>query len=71
MSEPGGEGRRLLRRCPRCRLLFEAPEATDACVVCGAALAGLALPVRADAVPNELVDREPTTRVDPPLRRPL
>ena len=63
MSAPGGENRRVLRRCAQCRLLFEAPEGTDACVVCGAAVDGLALPLDAAAVPTELADREPTARL--------
>ncbi|HEY1584764.1 MAG TPA: hypothetical protein VGH63_03695 [Polyangia bacterium] len=59
-------GRRVLRRCPDCRLLFEVPEGTNACVVCGVPVDGLALPISADAVPSELVEREPTSRVDVP-----
>ena len=39
------EPQRLLRRCPDCRLLFEAPEGTNACVVCGVPIDGLALPI--------------------------
>ena len=63
MTTTGGEGRRVLRRCAHCRLLFEALEGTDACVVCGAAIDGLALPLDAGAVPTELGDREPTARL--------
>jgi len=62
MTTPGGEGRRVLRRCAQCRLLFEVAEGTDACVVCGVAIDGLALPLDADAVPTELGEREPTRR---------
>ena len=57
--------KRILRRCPDCRLLFEAPEGTTACVVCGVPVDGLALPIDADAVPTEFADREPTARVVP------
>jgi hypothetical protein len=60
MTNP--EGRRVLRRCAQCRLLFEVPEGTDACVVCGTAIDGLALPLDANAVPTELAEREPTVR---------
>ena len=60
------ESRRVMRRCPHCRLLFEAPEGNNACVVCGVTVEGLALPLRADAVPNEFEEREPTVRVDVP-----
>lgn len=63
MSEP----RRVMRRCPDCRLLFEAPEGTNACVVCGLPIDGLALPISTEGgVPNEFVEREPTLRVDAP-----
>ena len=58
--------KRVLRRCPYCRLLFEAPEATDACVVCGIALDGLALPIDADSVPSEFAEVEQTARLDIP-----
>ena len=59
--------RRVMRRCPECRLLFEAPEGTNACVVCGVPIDGLALPLGpAEAVPSEFVEREPTVRVDAP-----
>ncbi len=59
--------KRVLRRCPHCRLLFEAPEATSSCVVCGIALDGLALPIDADAAaPTEFADVEPTSRLDLP-----
>jgi hypothetical protein len=53
-------GRQVLRRCPHCRLLFEAREGCNACVVCGATVDGLALPVCADAVPIEVNERETT-----------
>ncbi|HWE26427.1 MAG TPA: hypothetical protein VHB97_00415 [Polyangia bacterium] len=59
------DGRRVMRRCPHCRLLFEALEGADACVVCGAAVDGLALPISSDAVPNEFVERETTIRLVP------
>jgi hypothetical protein len=66
MSNGGDEARRVLRRCPDCRILFEAVEGTAACVVCGAAIDGLALPLdRVDAVPTELTERDPTARVVP------
>jgi len=58
--------KRVLRRCPHCRLLFEAPEGTNACVVCGVAIEGLALPIDADSVPTEFADVEPTARLDLP-----
>ena len=58
--------KRLLRRCPDCRLLFEAPEGTNACVVCGVPIDGLALPIDANAVPTEFADIEPTARLDVP-----
>ncbi|HEX8952309.1 MAG TPA: hypothetical protein VF945_10720, partial [Polyangia bacterium] len=58
--------KRVLRRCPHCRLLFEAAEGTNACVVCGVTLEGLALPIDADSVPTEFVDVEPTARLDLP-----
>jgi hypothetical protein len=46
--------------------LFEATEGTAACIVCGAAIDGLALPLdRVDAVPIELTERDPTARVVP------
>ena len=57
--------RRVLRRCPDCRLLFEVPEGINECVVCGVAIAGLALPIAAtESVPSELAEREPTARLD-------
>ena len=59
------EARRVMRRCSHCRLLFEVAEGTDACVVCGAVVDGLALPLGADAVPDELGEREPTARIAP------
>jgi hypothetical protein len=60
------ESKHVMRRCPHCRLLFEAPEGTNACVVCGVAIETLALPLVADAVPTELAEREPTARLDVP-----
>ncbi|HXU67836.1 MAG TPA: hypothetical protein VN947_00840 [Polyangia bacterium] len=63
MTDQGENARHVLRRCAQCRLLFEVPEGTDACVVCGAAIDGLALPLDAGAVPTELGDREPTARL--------
>jgi hypothetical protein len=62
------EPRRVLRRCPDCRLLFEVAEGTNACVVCGVPVDGLALPINADAAPSELVEREPTSRIEGPRR---
>ncbi|MCU1276482.1 MAG: hypothetical protein JWM53_28 [bacterium] len=61
-----GEARRVMRRCGHCRLLFEAAEGTEACVVCGVAIDGLVLPLDADAVPSELGEREPTARLTVP-----
>ncbi len=61
MGEPGREGRRVLRRCGRCRLLFEVDAGAEACVVCNAPLAGLALPL-AEPVPTEIVERDQTER---------
>jgi hypothetical protein len=58
-----GDVRRVMRRCAQCRLLLEVPEGTDACVVCGMAIDGLALPLDANAVPTELGEREPTVRL--------
>jgi hypothetical protein len=60
------EPRRVLRRCPDCRLLFEVAEGTSSCIVCGVPVDGLALPINPDAVPSELVEREPTSRRDVP-----
>ncbi len=57
------EPRRVLRRCPDCRLLFEAAEGTTSCVVCGVPVDGLALPLDTGAVPTEFADREPTARL--------
>lgn len=56
----GGGERRVLRRCPKCRLLFEVPEGATSCVVCGEAVDGLALPLTAEPIPSELTEREPT-----------
>lgn len=62
--DPVDEGRRVLRRCPACRLLFEAVEGTAACVVCGAPVEGLALPLaRVEPVPADVLEIEPTARV--------
>jgi hypothetical protein len=65
-GDEGRDGRRVLRRCSRCRLLFEVDSATTACIVCHSPLAGLALPLTEPAVPSEVVEREPTER----LKRP-
>ena len=63
-NDPIDNRRHVLRRCPSCRILFEAVEGTAACVVCGEPVDGLALPLsRNDAVPSELLDRDPTARV--------
>jgi len=64
------DGVRVLRRCPKCRLLFEVSQGAAQCVVCGESVDGLALPLDGarrddDSVPNEVVDREVTE----PLRR--
>ena len=62
MTMPTGEGggRRVLRRCSKCRLLFEVLENDPRCVVCGDPVSGLALPISPEPVPTELADREPT-----------
>jgi hypothetical protein len=57
--------RRVLRRCPHCRILFEVSEGSSACVVCGARVDGLALPLDGDSAPNESVEREATVRIGP------
>lgn len=63
----GGAVRRVLRRCPHCRLLFEGVENVQECVVCGASIDGLALAVTSDvAAPVIEVEREATTPL--PLR---
>jgi hypothetical protein len=61
------DGARVLRRCPKCRLLFEVTEDSPTCVVCGVSVDGLALPLPGhdDSVPNEIGDQEVTE----PLRR--
>ena len=61
MATTGDEGRRVLRRCGRCRLLFEVEAGAESCIVCGAQLAGLALPIT-EPVPSEMVERERTER---------
>ena len=66
----------VMRRCPRCRLLFEVQAGPAAsCSVCGQLVAGMALPVKAaqgptvrrlreeDSVPQEVQDHEPTERL--------
>ena len=58
--------KRILRRCPDCRLLFEAAAGTNACVVCGVPVDGLVLPIDAEAVPTEFAERETTHRLDVP-----
>ncbi len=73
-----GEGENVLRRCPRCKLLFEARANVSAsCLGCGDRVDGMALPVQAaqgpgvrrlreeESVPHEIHDHEPTE----PLRR--
>jgi hypothetical protein len=71
---------KVLRRCPRCRLLFEGSESNPACIVCGDSVGGLALPLPLDAygaaqhgdsVPNELHEHEPTGRLPTPPSRDL
>jgi hypothetical protein len=63
-TEQGTESRRVLRRCPHCRLLFEVVENIHDCVVCGAAIDGLALAVTSDvAAPTDEVDRESTSPI--------
>jgi hypothetical protein len=79
------EGDQVLRRCARCRLLFEAHSTSAVCIVCGTSVEGLALPLPPtplslrnahadlDSVPHEIRDLEPTTRrapFDPPRRPP-
>jgi len=71
MNEEG----QVLRRCARCRLLFEACSTSAVCVVCGTSLEGLALPLPPaplslknlrsdlDSVPHEIRELEPTTRL--------
>jgi hypothetical protein len=69
----------VLRRCPRCRLLFEGSESNRACVVCGDSVDGLALPLPLDAagarhgdsVPHELHEHETTARLPTPPSRDL
>jgi hypothetical protein len=70
MTPDAGEvKRRVLRRCAHCRLLFEAGEDVGACVVCGAAVDGLALPLGGESsAPSETVEREPTARLTVPRR---
>jgi ribosomal protein S27E len=60
--------RRVLRRCAHCRLLFEAGEDVGTCVVCGAAVDGLALPLGGESAPSETVEREATSRMMVPRR---
>jgi hypothetical protein len=60
--EEARDGRRVLRRCGRCRLLFEVDAGTTSCIVCHSPLAGLALPLTEPSVPSEVVEREPTER---------
>jgi hypothetical protein len=58
------DGAKVLRRCPRCRLLFEATEGSPYCIVCGDSVDGLALPLsRDDSAPIEIHDNDQTTRL--------
>jgi hypothetical protein len=67
------DGDKVLRRCPRCKLLFEAGASTAvSCSACGERVDGMALPVKAavgpsvrrlreeDSTPREIHDHEPT-----------
>lgn len=67
------DGDKVLRRCSRCKLLFEAGRSTAVtCAACGERVEGMALPVKAavgpsvrrlreeDSVPREIHDHEPT-----------
>jgi hypothetical protein len=56
-----------MRRCARCRLLFEADEAALHCIACGEPVLGLALPLTQDSAPVEIHDGADTDRV--PARR--
>lgn len=62
--------RRVLRRCPRCRLLYEVREDVRACVVCGDGVDGLALPLDGESAPSESVEHEATMRLAVPRRDP-
>jgi hypothetical protein len=72
----GDEGK-VLRRCPRCRLLFEGPAGNSHCIVCGDSVDGLALPLRPavysgpddDSVPHVINEREPTVPLPSPPSR--
>jgi hypothetical protein len=64
------EDPKVLRRCPRCRLLFEASKGNPHCLACGDSVEGLALPLPPadlggddDSVPHEIHERQPTERV--------
>jgi hypothetical protein len=69
------DGDQVLRRCSRCKLLFEVrASVTASCLACGNRVDGMALPVQAavgpsvrrlreeDSVPHEIHDHEPTRR---------
>ena len=73
------DGGMVLRRCARCKLLFEAPRGEEICIVCGTAVEAMALTLPPtplaladDSVPHEIRELEPTTRLAPfaPPRRP-
>ena len=53
--------RRVMRRCGRCRLLFEAEESAHKCVACGEPVLGLALPLMQEPIPVEVTEKEPTS----------
>ena len=71
-----GQGK-VLRRCSRCRLLFEGNAGNPHCIVCGDSVEGLALPLRPgaftgpddDSVPHEVQEREPTRPLPSPPSR--
>ena len=68
-EDGGGEQKRVLRRCPHCRLLFEVAESVKDCVVCGVAIDGLALTVTPDvSAPTVQVERESTEPVPVPAQ---
>ncbi len=59
MSREAESTRRVLRRCPQCRLLFESVAGVDHCIVCGVPVEGLALPL--GGAPTTEIEREPTS----------